>query len=297
MKTYKAIINSVKEYKVTKEDFENALKVNENLYQDGKYYGVCPYCDSPVKLIGLLREIKVSPYAQHTLNSVKNVADKTFETIFCPANTHRKEVDPEERLSKETNRSLKIKQFFIENFDIAAKIANSYSDIYYSKKEKIELFKNACKAKIWLFPEIDMSNLPWILLYLKSPESIKIRLIKKNSKLYELLNQKEIQLKDSFMENYVRIAPEDYNKVEHWRYSFTQHRRYMDKNDDYKETIHSMLTMPKHYVIPYGDGFYTFLDELIEIDHQEVFNKIEFCNKNNFRDTDLLSEIKKIPLE
>ena len=28
------------------------------------------------------------------------------------------------------------------------------------EKEKLELFKNAYNAKIWLFPEIDMSNIP-----------------------------------------------------------------------------------------------------------------------------------------
>ena len=30
------------------------------------------------------------------------------------------------------------------------------------EKEKLELFKNAYNAKIWLFPEIDMSNIPCI---------------------------------------------------------------------------------------------------------------------------------------
>ena len=117
--------------------------------------------------------------------------------MYCPANTHKKEINKDERLATETKCSLQIKKIFIEDFDVIAKIVNHYSDVYYSKKEKLELFKNAYNAKIWLFPKIDMSNIPWILLYCKSAEEIKQKLIKNDSNLYDFLKSKKVILKPS----------------------------------------------------------------------------------------------------
>lgn len=49
--------------------------------------------------------------------------------------------------------------------------------------EIINKTEKAYNAKIWLFPKIDMSNIPWILLYCKSAEEIKQKLIKNDSNL------------------------------------------------------------------------------------------------------------------
>ena len=213
--------------------------------------------------------------------------------MYCPANTHKKEINKDERLATETKCSLQIKKIFIEDFDVIAKIVNHYSDVYYSKKEKLELFKNAYNAKIWLFPKIDMSNIPWILLYCKSAEEIKQKLIKNDSNLYDFLKSKKVILKPSAkVKNYSFIEETDYKKVENMYYSFTFHNRYIDKNDEYKETICAVLTRSNLFNDQPNDGHTEYLRNKIKINHQELYNKIKFYNEKNYRDQDLLKEVK-----
>lgn len=166
MKTYKASVNSQKEYAVTQKDFDIARLDNPNLFQDGRYYGVCPYCNSPVKLIGLTHEIKVSPYAQHTEGDVASIAKKTRK--------------------------------------------------------------------------------------------------------------------------------KDYGIVENMYYSFTFHNRFIDDNDEYKETIYAVLTRSKHFDNPHEDGYTELIKNKITINHQELHNKICYYNEHNLRDKKLLEAINKI---
>lgn len=295
MKRYKARANSKKEYEVTKEEFEMAKLDNPFLYQNGKYYGVCPYCNSPVQLIGLEHKIKYSNYAQHTKGNISKVAEKTVKSMYCPANTHKKTAAANERMKFEDEASLLIKEDFIENFDIIAKIINKYSDIYYSFEQKIQLFVNAYKSKIWLYTLCDQSNIPWILLYCKQSEEITHKLIKNDSKLYKFLKSKKINLIASTKTmNYSFIDKKDYNIVKNMRYSFTFHKRYLDNNDAYHESLCAVLSRSNQYNIPPEDGYTEYFREKIEIDHQEFYNKINYYNKNNLRDEKMLSKIKEI---
>lgn len=295
MKTYKASVNSQKEYAVTQKDFDMARLDNPNLFQNGRYYGVCPYCNSPVKLIGLTHEIKVSPYAQHTEGDVASVAKKTRKSIYCPANSHKRNADPEERLCAEDEDTFVIKDFLIKQFDVITKIVNHYSDIYYSFDQKIELFKNAYRNNIWQFPLIDTSNIPWILLYCKQAEEIKCKLIKNDSELYSFLKAKKVNLKPStHIKNYSFIEKKDYGIVENMCYSFTFHNRFIDDNDEYKETICAVLTRSNHFNNPPEDGYTEFFRNKITINHQELPNKIDYYNEHNLRDKKLIEAINKV---
>lgn len=293
MKKYKARTDSKKEYEVTKKDFEKARLDNPFLYQDGKYYGVCPYCNSPVQLIGLEHEIKRSNFARHTKGSISKVAEKTVKAMYCPENSHKKTADANERIELENEENLLIKEDLIERFDIIAKIINKYSDIYYSFEQKIELFSNAYKSKIWLYPLCDQSNIPWILLYCKQSEEITHKLIKNDSKLYTFLKSKKIRLIASTkIKNYSFIDNKDYGIVENMRYSFTFHKRYLDSKDNYHETLCAVLTRSNQYNTPPEDGYTEYFKGKIEIDHQEFYKMINYYNKNNMRDEKLLRAVK-----
>lgn len=295
MKKYKARVNSKKEYAVTREEFEEARLDNPHLYQDGKYYGVCPYCNSPVKLVGLEHEIKLSNYARHTQGSVFKVAEKTAKAMVCPANTHKRTADADERMDYEDDENLIIKNEMIGQFDVIAKIINRYSDIYYSFDQKIQLFINAYKSKIWLYPLCDQSNVPWIILYCKQSEEITHRLIKNDSSLFQFLKSRKVRLiASSKTRNYSFIDKRDYGIVENMRYSFTFHNRYLDINDDYRETLYAVLSRSKQYNTPPEDGYTEFFKKKIEIDHQEFNNKINYYNENNLRDASLLEKVKEI---
>ncbi|MBQ1197050.1 MAG: hypothetical protein IIX47_00405 [Spirochaetaceae bacterium] len=297
MKTYKAKINSLKEYTVTHKDFEQALQINKHLLQNNNYYGICPYCDSPVQLIGLSKKVNITAHARHTKNSIKNVANKTEQSNYCPLNTHKRDANPEDRFSIENIHSLEVKKRFIENYDVIAKIINYYSDIFYSYNKKIELFKRAYRGKIWLFPEISQSNIPWILLYTEEPQEITSRPIKKDSTLFHDLKKIGINFTESFMKNYFLIDFKDHSKLKNTVYKLTKHQRKFNKTNDYEETFHAMLTKSKIYDIPPTEGFYTYSDKKIVIDHQELENKINYYNQRNSRDNILLDEIKKFLLE
>ena len=292
MKTYKAKPDTQKEYKVTHKDFNEALSVNKYLLQDNKYYGVCPYCDSPVQLIGLAKEIEKTPHARHTKNNINKVADKTIESIYCPLNTHKRDADPEERLAVITERSLLIRRNFIEIYDVIAKMINNFSDIYYSYEQKLELFKRGYRGKIWLFPEISQSNIPWILLYTESPQEIKTRLIKQNSILYHDMEKLGIKFKDSYVENYSIIENQWHHKLENTVYKLVNHQRKFNGNYDYVETFHARLTHSRLYDDPPVEDYYTYSDKKINVDHQKFYKMINYYNKNNMRDEKLLRAIK-----
>lgn len=78
------------------------------------------------------------------------------------------------------------------------------------------------------------------------------------------------------------------------RYSFTFHNRFIDDNDEYKETICAVLTRSNHFNNPPEDGYTEFFRNKITINHQELLNKIDYYNKRNLRDKKLLEAINKI---
>ncbi len=77
-------------YDITRESFEEATGNKfpyESRDSDGRIsqFGVCPSCLTPIQLIGLVREIKVSSYGKHTGKAIEGVARwNQIKYEYCP---------------------------------------------------------------------------------------------------------------------------------------------------------------------------------------------------------------------
>lgn len=220
MQTFKAIVESNQEYEVTEPDFKIACKVNRELEKDGSYYGICPHCDGPVQLIGLYitKEAKQRPYARHTLNNIDGVADRTVATDYCPLNTHRKVFDPEEKLAVVTIHSVLMFKAIIEYWNEILFIIRQEYGIYISETREIEILNSIKKAKVWLYPYVDLRNLPWVILYRIPIEDLIFKWIRKDSELYNVLVSKGIKLEKK-NDNYYQVVKQE--RYFNWNYRFT----------------------------------------------------------------------------
>lgn len=264
MQTFKATIEDNKEYEVTETDFKIACKVNRELEKDGSYYGICPHCDGPVQLIGLYKQKNSAtvPYARHTTDSIQGVATRTIATDYCPLNTHHKEFNPEDRLVVVTKHSVSMFNAIIEYWNEILFIIRQEYGVYISKEKEKAILKSIKNAEVWLYPYVDLRNLPWVILYRLPIEDLAFKWIRKDSELYTVLVEKGIKLEKKTDNCYQIIRQDHYFN---WNYRFTGFKQTL-VDDEIVDTIEECVVEQ----IKERPGY---------IEH---FNAVKTINRNRF---------------
>lgn len=264
MQTFKATIEDNKEYEVTESDFKIACKVNRELEKDGSYYGICPHCDGPVQLIGLYKQKDSTavPYARHTSDSIDGVATRTIATDYCPLNTHHKEFNPEDRLVIVTKHSVSMFNAIIEYWNEILFIIRQEYGVYISKEREKAILKSIKNAEVWLYPYVDLRNLPWVILYRLPIEDLAFKWIRKDSELYTVLVEKGIKLEKK-TDNCYQIIRQ--NRYFNWNYRFTGFKQKL-VDDEIVDTIEECVVEQ----IKEKPGY---------IEH---FNVVKTINRNRF---------------
>lgn len=286
VKFFKISPKVTEELKITEKNFDIAKNQNPNLYQGDICYGICPYCDNPVQLIGIIKEIKREPFGKHCKKDIDYVAKHDEESYeYCPYNSNRKSVTKDSRKKKVTERDIRIYNLIKEHFDQIIYIIRQDYDLYISNQKAQEILELAVKQEIWKYPGIDEGNIPWIMIYLGMENNIFGKLVKINSPLYQCLKEIGFVLEEAG-NKYAKIGKQ--KKYFNYNYSFGFHERKVTEKGDLDEYVIAVLTEPDIY--EYKELF----RYKIEINHQRFHNLITSDKANQYRDKELLDIAEKI---
>ena len=72
LKNFKLKQGNNRVYQISKSVYDEATQKRPLYYdmENDKCYAICPQCDNPIQLIGLYKQIKVSPYGKHYPHSI-----------------------------------------------------------------------------------------------------------------------------------------------------------------------------------------------------------------------------------
>lgn len=288
MKFFKISPESNEDLKVNREKFEIARLQNPNLHQNDICYGICPYCDSPVQLLGIFRKIETKPYGKHCGKDIPNVG-RHHQSVFeyCPYNSHKRAVSKTDRRKDVTERDIKIYNLIKEHFDQIIYILKKDCDVYISHGRARKILEMAKIRTVWQYPEIDEANLPWIILYLYDEINIYGQYIRIDSELHKALIKHNIKFEpEDKVKGFVRVGKQDKNIT--WNYSFAIHKRYVNKDGCFKEYIKAVVTKPNL------NGLVKIYEKKIPINHQRFYNLMNSENAPKYRNEELLKIAQEV---
>ena len=238
MKFFKVSPESKKSYPVTEKNFTEALLKNDQLNQNGKQYGVCPYCDNPVQLIGIYKKLKVSPYGRHVSENVEGVTRLNRQSYdYCPYNSHHRNYERNFRMDMVTERELNIFRLIRDNYDRVIYILKKETGLYYSNQLAREILNQVYRSEIWMYPGISEYNFPWIILYMYGPQRLYKRLVQKDSLLHQILESNHIVFEPYKNSDYDIVVAGPNHSYMDWVYSFLQHNRRIREDDSLAEYV------------------------------------------------------------
>lgn len=288
MKFFKVSVKSNQDLQVNTYNFNKARLQNKHLFQNDNCYGICPYCDSPVQLLGIIREIKYEPYGKHCGKDIPYVGQHNQQAFeFCPYNSGRRAVTRNDRKEHITEREVKIYNLIREHFDQIIYIIKQDSGLYISNERARRMLQSACVRTVWQYPDIDEANIPWILMYICDSQSLFGRYVEEDSQLYNVLKAKEVALEDSDMNGYKRIGKVN-NQYMNWSYSFGYHSRTVNQQGYLQEYISPVIVIPDE--VEYKEVW----KGKLEINHQRFYNLIHSEKSEQYRNQDLIQIAREI---
>ena len=269
------------EYPVNRENFDLARSRNKMLFQGESCYGICPYCDSPVQLIGIFRKTENVPYGKHCGKDVPDVGTHNQEVFeYCPYRADRKKAGKEDRIFHISERERNLYRLLRNHFDQVIYLLKQDTGLYFSKRTAEEMLKTAHERRIWLYPEADEANLPWMFAYLSDPIGLYGRYVRIGSNLYIFLKERGVSLEACSMDGYERVGKR--GAFFSWYYFFGYHER--------KVVDGKLLEYLRPQVMIHQDiiNNHSIWEEKIKIDHQRFFRLAHSEKAGGFRNRELL---------
>ncbi len=140
------------------------ININNTLSQ----YGICPSCLNPIQLIGIAREIKITPYGKHAGKNVPGLPQwNRFKYEYCPfaVKNDRREMDDEERLPEITKDVVELYDLLKNQFDRVVYIISQELDIRCSTKFWENALQQYLANRVYCYPWLTEANLPYIFAY------------------------------------------------------------------------------------------------------------------------------------
>lgn len=174
MKYFKTNVNrTTQRYEITSEVFE---KVTEHKYPFEQVkpdntlsqYGICPSCLNPIQLIGITKEIKVSPYGKHAGKNIPGFPKwNQLKYEYCPyaMKKDRREINDKERLLEITEDIIELYNLLKNNFDRVVYFISQELDIRCSSKFWESVLYQYLTNNVYCYPWLTETNLPYIVAY------------------------------------------------------------------------------------------------------------------------------------
>lgn len=130
-------------------------------------YGICPSCSNPIQLIGVMNEIKTSPYGRHTGKDITGLPPWNYRKyVFCPfAKNGRISPKDDERLQEDDADVIELYNLMKQQFDRIVYIVENKLGIRCSTNFWRAALNQYIKSRAFRYPWLTEANLPYIFAY------------------------------------------------------------------------------------------------------------------------------------
>ncbi len=274
-------------YPIEKGIFETVTNKKKPYFSENeKYFAVCPQCDNPIQIIGLYKHIKVSPYGKHYGNDISIARYNSQAYQYCPYRQKKMSLNKNRKKRKLTGFEKNIYDTVRENYDTAVYILSKAIHIRISQKLAERMLISYIKHETWLYPWATLNNVPWMIGYFFSAESLYKKLIKTDSPLYHAILKKcpAVYFEPGYMEGYSILLTKEWIEL---YFSLYEHKKEVS-GDVCRETLEFRVTEKKNgqYILIYK--------ELLIVDETYYMNLLH--KENTYRNERLIEmAIKEMP--
>lgn len=185
MDIFKMTVASIRHFSLTRERYTDMTGKKSpyfTLGEDGKmrHYAVCPSCDNPIQIIGLVERSKDgSLYARHVPQSVPGLAAyRQAAYDDCPlAVKNRVQVEKSARKNGANDISQKILVTLRDHFDRAILVLQKSIGIMISQGLAERLLDDFLAEDGHRYKYASLLNIPWMLAYMATSKSLMGRII------------------------------------------------------------------------------------------------------------------------
>lgn len=186
MDIYKLTVESMRYYPLTREGYSNMTGKKPPYFkigEDGKmrHYAVCPSCDNPVQIIGLMRQDdKDLLYARHIPKSIFSLANYNQAAYDdCPlAASNPEQVEKSTRKNGGSGISQKILDTLREHFDRVVLVLQKSVGFIISSKLAESMLEDYLAEEGYRYKYASLLNIPWMLAYMSASKSLVGRILK-----------------------------------------------------------------------------------------------------------------------
>ena len=180
------------EHRVRLDVFEQLTRNTRPWYVSGsgvgapRRFGVCPWCDNPVQLVGMLQtdgERKQAAHGRHLNHRQAGFAVFDPHSLrSCPYQRKGRPFRIDERAPASITR-LKIRRLAIEQFDRLMLILKQDTGINYSSRLAAALLETWLAAEHWRYAGASLRNIAWMLAYMAPNTPLKGQYLRDGSDL------------------------------------------------------------------------------------------------------------------
>ena len=228
-----------------KEKYEEKAGNNPGYAQkingETKHLAVCPRCNNPVVILGVYKQISVTPHARHVRDiDIPNVAKyNEYKLLRCPY--YRKQADYIKEYVPETEEPQRRELYHLakEHFDKAIYLLQKETGIYITKKMAEELAENYASFRVYNYIDATNYNIPWYLIYSFHGFPVYHMLIRKGAVIHRHVKKLGLTLKPSKVKGYDYVA--DYTD---YVILSTNYRYRVDQTDSINEWLDFSIIQP-----------------------------------------------------
>jgi hypothetical protein len=169
---FKMSRGKVPAYQITRDNVEDLLGRRPPWFQGGqmrgddRHFAVCPYCDTPIQLIGLYKRHDRSPrpYGSHTGTAINGFPFSAVDVEFCPYKlkgrsynkTSRREPGPVAR---------QLIDMAVAEFDRIVLILRDDFGFAFSDTWACQMLEKWFDSEAYCYMGAHLGNLPWMIAY------------------------------------------------------------------------------------------------------------------------------------
>lgn len=208
---------------------------------DEKHLAVCPRCDNPVVILGIYRNIDVSPHARHTRNiDIPDVAQyNEYKLERCPYHVKRANYIKEYVPETEEPQRHELYRIAKDHFDKAIYLLQKQTGLHISYDMAEVLAENYADMRAYNYIDATVYNIPWYLLYSYCGFNLHYMIVRKGTTLFRTLKSLKFEMVDSNIKDHVCI-------IDHEGYVLraTDYRYSVDNDDNLNESLLFSILKP-----------------------------------------------------
>lgn len=205
MKRYKLSLDSQKEYQIKEVDqYEELTQRKAPYYQQNPKgmltaYAVCPGCNNPIELIGIIRKSKDERiYGKHCGYHVTGLAFNNVEDYYSCKYRAKQHYVRTQRKSSNSPLGLEILKQIKDQFDRIIYLLKVTTGIQISPNLAEKMLISYLSTKGYYYTGADLRNIPWIFAYQSNSQSLyQVSISKKYEKVKELIQALKHKVKEN----------------------------------------------------------------------------------------------------